>query len=107
MSDKMERWDFTDNENGCDAMVLSEDGEFVEYEVAIRLIRELERQLAEQWIQRQKMFDEAMIARKQLADRDAAWKRAIRNEFLTSYDSTSGELISSVIERLEAEGGGA
>lgn len=107
MSDKMERWDFTDNENGCDAMVLSEDGEFVEYEVAIRLIRELERQLAEQWIQRQKLFDEAMIARKQLADRDAAWKRAIRNEFLTSYDSTSGELISSVIERLEAEGGGA
>ncbi len=44
---------------------------------------------------------------RQLADRDAAWKRAIRAEFLTSYDSTSGELISSVIERLEAEGGGA
>lgn len=57
MSDKMERWDFTDNENGCDAMVLSEDGEFVEYEVAMRRIRELERQLD---------------------DRDAAWERAVR-----------------------------
>ena len=83
MSDEMERWDFTDNENGCDAMVSSEDGEFVEYAVAMRRIRELERQLA---------------------DRDASWERAIREYF--DCDEAV-QAVAAERERLEAEGGGA
>jgi hypothetical protein len=86
MSDKMERWDFTDNENGCDAMVLSEDGEFVEYEVAIRRIQEQERQLA---------------------DRDAAWGRAIEWWWWNSgrWEGDSKDFHAAIRARLEAEKG--
>lgn len=92
MSDKMERWDFTDNENGCDAMVLSEDGEFVEYEVAIRRIRELETEV-KRFRERERHFADALSVadggqyrndwdaaiRRVLKDRDDAYARGARD----------------------------